>query len=136
MMQVTQVVKDDQEAVLGLFDGAQMEALSSSNKDAYCVMRRMMPPGVSVPLHSHDEWFSRCYSALQYIAHRILGDSLIAERAVRNCWFMASRNPPQFESEGAFRSWMLRLLISEALSILHQDNIEMSEKDTYDLRKK
>jgi DNA-directed RNA polymerase specialized sigma24 family protein len=44
----------------------------------------------------------------------------MAASAVRNCRLKASRNLPTFETEGAFRSWALRLLISEALSILHQ----------------
>lgn len=48
----------------------------------------------------------------------------MAKSAVQNCWTRASRNPPSFESEGPFRSWIMRLLISEALSILHQSQTE------------
>jgi DNA-directed RNA polymerase specialized sigma24 family protein len=40
---------------------------------------------------------------------------------VQNCWIRACRNPQRFESEGAFRSWVLRLLISEALSIRDEE---------------
>ena len=32
----------------------------------------------------------------------------------------ASRNPPRFEYEGAFRSWQVRVLIDEALVILRE----------------
>ena len=32
-----------------------MELLSPSNEDAYCVLRGTIPPGVSVPLHSHAD---------------------------------------------------------------------------------
>jgi DNA-directed RNA polymerase specialized sigma24 family protein len=64
--------------------------------------------------------FSRCRESLHFIADLILGGSEMAERAVRNCWIKASQNPPSFESEGPFRSWIMRILISESLSILHQ----------------
>jgi len=33
----------------------------------------------------------------------------------------ASRNPPKFDSEGAFRSWLARVLIHEALAILREN---------------
>lgn len=64
--------------------------------------------------------FLRCRETLHFIAGLILGGSEMAERAVRNCWVRASRNPPSFESEGPFRSWIMRILITESLSILHQ----------------
>jgi DNA-directed RNA polymerase specialized sigma24 family protein len=75
-----------------------------------------------------DERFSRCYNTLQYTARLILGGSRMAEHAVQNCWFKASQNPPQFENEGPFRSWVLRLLISEALSILHHGHTQALDK--------
>ncbi len=55
MIQVTNVVKADERTVLDLPDGARMEPLSPSSEDAYCVMRGTIPPGVSVPLHSHSD---------------------------------------------------------------------------------
>ena len=67
-----------------------------------------------------DEWFSRSRNTLEYTACLILADSKMAESAVQNCWFKAARNPPGFESEGTFYSWILRRVISEALHILHQ----------------
>jgi DNA-directed RNA polymerase specialized sigma24 family protein len=75
-------------------------------------------------MEKFDEWFSRCRNMLEYTACLILADSKMAESAVQNGWFKASRNPPGFESEGAFRSWVLRLVISEALQILHQRQTE------------
>lgn len=79
-------------------------------------------------------WFSRSVEALHFIASLILGGSEMAERAVENCWIGASRNPPHFENEGAFRSWLMRRLISEALSILHEDQIQASARsETADL---
>ena len=73
-------------------------------------------------LDQFTNWFSRSLKPLHFIASLILGRSEMAERAVENCWITASRNPPSFENEGAFRSWLMRQLISEALSILHQSH--------------
>jgi DNA-directed RNA polymerase specialized sigma24 family protein len=75
-------------------------------------------------LEQFDEWFSRCRNTLEYTVCLILADSRMAESAVRNCWSKVSQNPPGFESEGAFRSWVLRRVISEALHILHQRQAE------------
>jgi DNA-directed RNA polymerase specialized sigma24 family protein len=61
--------------------------------------------------------FSSCRGLLRFIACRVLGNSEDAELAIQNCWLIASRNPASFDSEGAFRSWLLRVLIDEALAI-------------------
>ena len=55
MMQVTQIARDKERTVMNLLDGAKMELLSPSDEDAYCVLRGTIPPGVSVPLHSHTD---------------------------------------------------------------------------------
>ena len=73
-------------------------------------------------------WFSRCQTTLHFIASLILGGSGMAERAVRNCRIRAARNPPGFESESPFRSWVMRQLISEALAILHQHRTKASDE--------
>lgn len=62
--------------------------------------------------------FSRCHRLLHLIACRVLGGPEQADDAIKNCWRTASRLPPRFEYEGAFRSWLLRVLIDEALAIL------------------
>jgi hypothetical protein len=59
----------------------------------------------------------RC--TLSLVAYRVLGDKHLAEDAVQRCLLSASRNVPQFESVGAFRSWLVRVVIDEALLILH-----------------
>ena len=69
---------------------------------------------------SFEDRFARCRRLLQFLAARILGSQDEAEDAVRNCRAAASRNPPSFESEGAYacfstpsnklwppRSWMV-----------------------------
>ena len=62
--------------------------------------------------------FSRCYRLLHFIACRVLGGPEQADDAIENCRRTASRHPPRFEYEGAFRSWLLRVLIDEALAIV------------------
>jgi len=71
--------------------------------------------------------FRRCNSLLHFLAYRILGTHEGAGNAVENCRIVASRNPPDFEYEGAFRSWVARILIDEALAILRQRNAALTE---------
>ena len=69
-----------------------------------------------------DAWFSRWRCSLYFMACRVLGGPNGAEDAVQNCFLTASRNPPSVAYEGAFGSWLLRILIDEALLILRQKN--------------
>src|SRR5215468_7604403 len=64
--------------------------------------------------------FSRSYRFLHLVACPVLGDEERVPLAIKNCWRSASRNPPYFEYEGAFRSWLVRVLIDEALTILRK----------------
>ena len=73
------------------------------------------------------ERFWRCNSLLHFLAYRILGTHEGAGNAVENCRIVASRNSPGFEYEGAFRSWVARILIDEALAILRQRNAALTE---------
>jgi DNA-directed RNA polymerase specialized sigma24 family protein len=93
---------------------------TATTTDIFFTSHETKPQASRSQVEKFDEWFSRCRNTLEYIACLILADSKMAESAVQNCWFKASRNPPDFESEGAFRSWVLRRVISEALHILHQ----------------
>jgi hypothetical protein len=68
--------------------------------------------------------FLRSYRLLNFIACRVLGDEDRALVAIQNCWQAASGNPPDFEYEGAFRSWLVRVLIDEALAILRESQGE------------
>jgi DNA-directed RNA polymerase specialized sigma24 family protein len=64
-----------------------------------------------------DARFSRCYGLLHFMACRVLEHSEGAEEAIENCRVGASQNPPEFEQEGAFRSWLVRILLDEAMAI-------------------
>ena len=67
-----------------------------------------------------DRRFWRCRGLLHFIACRILNDSDLAKTAVENCWHSAFGRAPYFEHEGAFRSWLMRILIDEALLLLRE----------------
>jgi DNA-directed RNA polymerase specialized sigma24 family protein len=64
--------------------------------------------------------FSRSRRLLFFLARRILNCVQEAEEAVKNCRLTASRNPPGFSSEGAFKSWLVRILIDEATLLLRR----------------
>jgi hypothetical protein len=62
--------------------------------------------------------FSKNRKLIAFVARRVLDSHKDAETAVTECFKTASSNPPVFTSEGAFRSWILRMVIDEALLIL------------------
>ncbi|WP_084080106.1 sigma factor [Edaphobacter aggregans] len=70
------------------------------------------------------EALSRYRRVLSLVAYRVLDNYEEAEDAVQNCLLAASCNVPQFENEGAFRNWLVRVLIDEALAIRYKDRIE------------
>jgi DNA-directed RNA polymerase specialized sigma24 family protein len=74
-------------------------------------------------LDSLDVLFSRYRRVLYRVAYRVLDNHQDAKDAVRNCLLAASCSVPQFENEGAFRSWLVRVLIDEALAILYKERI-------------
>jgi hypothetical protein len=69
-------------------------------------------------LEALDVLFSRYRHVLSLVAYRVLGNHAEAEDAVQNCLRTVSDNVPKFEHEGAFRCWLVRVLIDEAVSIL------------------
>ena len=71
--------------------------------------------------------FSRSRRLLYFVARRILKCVEEAEEAVKNCRLTASRNPPRFSSDGAFKSWLVRILIDEATLLLRQKESNSSK---------
>jgi len=63
-----------------------------------------------------DARFSRCYGLLHFVACRILEGSEGAEEAIESSRVRASENLPDFEHEGAFRSWLVRVVMDEAFA--------------------
>jgi hypothetical protein len=71
-------------------------------------------------LEGLDVLFSRYRRVLSLVAYHVLGSHAEAEIAVQNCVRAVSGNVPRFEHEGAFRSWLVRVLIDEAVAILNK----------------
>lgn len=66
---------------------------------------------------------SRYRGLLHFVACRVLGNSDRGDIAVENSLFAAYRQVRTFDCEGAFRSWLVRIAIDEALAILHRRSI-------------
>jgi DNA-directed RNA polymerase specialized sigma24 family protein len=77
-----------------------------------------------VPPETFEALSSRYRRVLYRVAFRVLRNHQDAEEAVRNCLRSASNNVPRFEHEGSFRSWLVRVLIDDALAILYEKRIE------------
>ena len=69
-------------------------------------------------LEALDVLFSRYRHVLFLVAYRVLGNHAEAKDAVQNCLLTVCDNVPNFEHEGAFRCWLVRVLIDEAVTIL------------------
>jgi RNA polymerase sigma-70 factor, ECF subfamily len=76
-----------------------------------------------VDLETFEIWFSRYRRLLYFVAFRVLGNHRDAEDAVQRCLISASRDVRSFEHEGSFRGWLVRVLIDEAVAILHKNRI-------------
>jgi RNA polymerase sigma-70 factor, ECF subfamily len=64
--------------------------------------------------------FSRYRPILYRLAQRILRNHEESEDAVQNCSLAAFRKMKSFKYEGAFRSWLARILVNEAITILRK----------------
>jgi RNA polymerase sigma-70 factor, ECF subfamily len=64
--------------------------------------------------------FSRYRQLLYRVAYRVLHNHEEAEDAVQNCLLLAYSKLEEFKHAGAFRSWLVRILINEAVSILRK----------------
>ena len=67
-----------------------------------------------------NELFSRYYRFLHFLACRVLGGREDAQDVVQNCLLRAVRNLQQFNNDGAFRSWLARILVNEAIDLLRK----------------
>jgi hypothetical protein len=80
---------------------------------------------VPVSKGSAEDWVSLYVRAARYrrllyfVADRVLGNPDKAAIAVEKCLYSAAQYVTAFDREGAFRSWLVRLAIDEALVILH-----------------
>jgi DNA-directed RNA polymerase specialized sigma24 family protein len=63
------------------------------------------------------ERFWQWRNSLLVVACRVLGDAKAATDTVEACFRKACQRPPKFESDGAFGSWLLRVLLDEAFQV-------------------
>jgi DNA-directed RNA polymerase specialized sigma24 family protein len=73
--------------------------------------------------------FARCHRLLHFIACCVLSGAERTEEVIERCRLRASLSPQRFEYEGAFRSWLLRLLIDEALAVLRRSQEDAGGHD-------
>jgi RNA polymerase sigma-70 factor (ECF subfamily) len=64
--------------------------------------------------------FTRYRQLLYCLAYRVLRNHEESEDAVQNCSLLAYCKLAAFKHEWAFRSWLARILVNEAVSILRQ----------------
>jgi DNA-directed RNA polymerase specialized sigma24 family protein len=72
---------------------------------------------------------SRYRGLLHFVACRVLGDSDRADIALENSLRAALRHSGTFDCEGAFRSWLVRIAIDQALAILHGRSISEHRRE-------
>jgi RNA polymerase sigma factor (sigma-70 family) len=75
-------------------------------------------------LETSEISISRYRRVLYFVARRVLGNHKDAEAAVQSCLLSISRSTPSFKHEGSFRSWLVRVLIDETLTILRKNRIK------------
>jgi DNA-directed RNA polymerase specialized sigma24 family protein len=70
---------------------------------------------------------------LRPIAKRLLEGAEEVEEAIEKCYDAASDHRRRFDSDGEFRAWLARILLNEALMILHerQGGSEDTSKPVY-----
>ena len=64
-----------------------------------------------------DTRFSRYHDLLRFVACRVLSNGEGAKEAIENCRVRASQDLRVFRQEGAFRNWLVRILLDEAMAI-------------------
>lgn len=73
-------------------------------------------------LEAFDARFSRCEKLLCFVARLVLDGENGVGDAVRRCRRTARLQRRTFEHEGAFRSWVVRILMDEALAVRSEMN--------------
>ncbi len=66
--------------------------------------------------------FSRYHNLVHAVAYRVLGNREEAEDAVQNGLLLAFSNLQQFKYEGAFRGWLVRIVVNEAITLRRKRN--------------
>lgn len=81
---------------------------------------RLVSDGLQGDTNAFEILFSRYRPILYRLAQRILRNHEESEDAVQNCSLVAFCKMDSFKHEGAFRSWLARILVNEAITILRK----------------
>lgn len=81
---------------------------------------RLISDGLQGDRDAFEILFSRYRPILYRLAQRILRNHEESEDAVQNSSLAAFRKMKSFKYEGAFRSWLARILVNEAITILRK----------------
>ena len=91
-----------------------------SEVDAQLDDRKLISDGLQGDRNAFEILFSRYRLILYRLAQCILRNGDESEDAVQNCSLVAFRKMESFKYEGAFRSWLVRILVNEAITILRK----------------
>ena len=95
-------------------------ANEDSEAEAHLDDSKLISDGLQGDRNAFEILFSRYRPILYRLAQRILRNHEESEDAVQNCSLVAFRKMESFKYEGAFRSWLARILVNEAITILRK----------------
>jgi RNA polymerase sigma-70 factor, ECF subfamily len=95
-------------------------ANEASEVEAHVDDSKLVSDGLQGDEGAFEILFSRYRPILYRLAHRVLRNHEEAEDAVQNCSLVAFRKLKSFKYEGAFRSWLARIVVNEAITILRK----------------
>jgi len=115
--------------------------LKDKNADYDCEVEehpddgKLVSDGLRGDRNAFEILFARYRPILYRLAQRILRNHDESEDAVQNCSLVAFCKMDSFKYEGAFRSWLARILVNEAITILRKrKRIYSSENSTAEER--
>jgi RNA polymerase sigma-70 factor (ECF subfamily) len=99
-----------------------LETAATNHKEAEVHLEdsKLVSDGLQGDTNAFEILFSRYRPILYRLALRILRNREESEDAVQNCSLVAFCKLETFKYEGAFRSWLARILVNEAITILRK----------------
>jgi RNA polymerase sigma-70 factor (ECF subfamily) len=103
-------------------DGTFKDAGTNQDREAEAHLDdgKLISNGLQGDKNAFEILFSRYRPILYRLAQRILHNHEESEDAVQNCSLVAFCKIESFKYEGAFRSWLARILVNEAITILRK----------------
>jgi DNA-directed RNA polymerase specialized sigma24 family protein len=81
--------------------------------------RRTVGP-TNLSRKAFDQQFLSCKGLLRQVAERVLNGTEAVEEAMERSYAAAASQRRRFRSDGEFRRWLVRTVLNEALTILHE----------------